>query len=72
MQIYKVDVTEDKFKDMNRRLQAIFTFYIDGASFISVDENWCYFLVYSDNKVIFKIKLLAHCLFYCLRLEEAE
>lgn len=37
---------------MNRRLQALLIFFIDGASFISVDSNWCYFLVYCENKLV--------------------
>jgi len=29
----------------------MFIFFIDGASFISLDGHWSYFLVYSENKV---------------------
>ena len=46
----------------------MFTFYIDGASFIAVDANWCYFLVYSDNKVtlykLINIQLIAYSTAY--------
>ncbi|CDW89701.1 mannose-1-phosphate guanylyltransferase [Stylonychia lemnae] len=48
--IYKIDADNDKFKTMNRRLQAMLIFYIDGASFISLDGNWSYFLVYQGSK----------------------
>ena len=50
-QIYKVEADSEKFAAMNRRLQALFIFFIDGASFISLDGHWSYFLVYNDNKV---------------------
>ncbi|TNV83269.1 hypothetical protein FGO68_gene11080 [Halteria grandinella] len=51
-EVYKVDAQGDKFSATNRRLQALFIFFIDGASFISVDQNWSYFLVYSDNNLV--------------------
>ena len=41
----------EKFREYNRRLQVMFIFFIDGASFISLDNNWYYFLVYTQNEV---------------------
>jgi GNAT superfamily N-acetyltransferase len=33
----------------------MFIFFIDGASFISLDGNWYYFMVYCENKVYFPL-----------------
>jgi hypothetical protein len=43
---------------MNRRLQALLIFFIDGASFIALDGNWSYFLVYSENKVLNQVMVI--------------
>lgn len=40
------------FRDINRRFQAMFHFFIDGASFIDQDPGWHYFICYMDNKVV--------------------
>ena len=40
------------FREINRRFQAIFHFFIDGASFIDNDPGWHYFICYLDNKVV--------------------
>jgi hypothetical protein len=48
--MFKVDLKDKEFKKINTRLQAFFTFYIDGASFISEeDEDWSYFMIYSGK-----------------------
>ena len=50
--IYKVKGDSEYFKEVNRRFQAIFQFYIDGASFIDFDPNWHYFVCYMDHKLV--------------------
>lgn len=40
------------FADKNHYLQALLQFYIEGASFIPVDQRWNYFLVYMDKKLV--------------------
>lgn len=37
---------------MNKHLQALLQFYIEGASFIPVDELWHYFLVYLEGNLV--------------------
>lgn len=48
----KVKGDSGYFKQIDRRFQAMFQFYIDGASFIDDDTNWHYFICYMDNKVL--------------------
>eukprot|EP00347_Sterkiella_histriomuscorum_P014339 403361250 len=50
--IYKIEADHNKFSEINRRLQAMLIFYIDGASFISVDKDWSYFLVYQGPNLV--------------------
>ena len=40
------------FNRHNEHLQALLKFYIESASAIPVDENWYYFLVYMDHKLV--------------------
>lgn len=47
----------------------MFIFFIDGASFIALDNNWCYFLVYCDNKVINLNNIAVDWLFHSLRVK---
>lgn len=52
LKVFKINADHPNFKSMNTHLQALLQFYIEGASFISVDPYWHYFLVYMDNKLI--------------------
>ena len=45
-EVYKAELGDKRFKPLNQQLQALFLFYIDGASFISEDEDWSYFMIY--------------------------
>lgn len=49
--VVKIKGDTDYFKTINKRFQALFQFYIDGASFIDNDPNWHYFVCYMDHKV---------------------
>lgn len=50
--MYKVNAQNKSFMPVNQHLQALLQYYIEGASFIPVDELWNYFLVYLDNKLL--------------------
>lgn len=50
--ITKIKGESEIFKECNRRFQALFQFYIDGASFIDSDPNWQYFICYLDHKIV--------------------
>ena len=50
--VVKVRGDSAYFKEINQRFQALFLFYIDGASFIDQDPNWHYFVCYLDHKVV--------------------
>ena len=52
LKVYKVNAMAKNFRDSNQHLQALLQFYIEGASFIPVDQRWNYFLVYLDNKLM--------------------
>ena len=51
-EIVKIKGDTEYYKDINRRFQAMFQFYIDGASFIDHDPNWQYFVCYMDHRVV--------------------
>ena len=40
------------FKLIHRRFQAVFQFYIDGASYIDEDADCHYFICYMDHRVV--------------------
>ena len=44
--LHKIPVGEKDFKDKQFYLQAILTFFIDGASQIDINEFWNYFILY--------------------------
>lgn len=50
--VYRVNAQQVTFTHLNSHLQAILKFYIESASFIPLDPNWYYFLVYMDNKLV--------------------
>lgn len=50
--VVKVKGGTDYFKMCDRRFQALFQFYIDGASFIDDDSNWNYFIVFLGHRVV--------------------
>lgn len=52
IEVVKIKGDSAYFKQIDRRFQAMFQFYIDGASFIDDDTNWHYFICYMDNKVL--------------------
>ena len=52
LKVYKVNAMHPQFHQLNHHLQALLQYYIEGASFIPVDEMWNYFLVYLDNKLV--------------------
>ena len=52
IEVVKIKGDSKYFKEVDRRFQAIFQFYIDGASFIDDDTNWHYFICYMDNRVV--------------------
>jgi hypothetical protein len=52
LKVYKVNALNSNFSPLNKHLQALLQYYIEGASFIPVDEMWNYFLVYLDNKLV--------------------
>ena len=44
--LHKVCVNEKDFKEKQFYLQAILTFFIDGASQIDINDFWNYFILY--------------------------
>jgi len=52
LEVVKIKGDSSYFKEVDRRFQAMFQFYIDGASFIDDDTNWHYFICYMDNRVV--------------------
>ena len=52
IEVVKIKADSKYFKEVDRRFQAIYQFYIDGASFIDDDNNWNYFICYMDNRVV--------------------
>ena len=52
LKVYKVNSMNAYFNRHNPHLQALLKFYIESASSIPVDENWYYFLVYMDHKLV--------------------
>lgn len=51
-EVYKCDVSCPGFRDYHARLQTFILFYIDGASFIDIDDDrWQFYLVYEKRNV---------------------
>lgn len=50
--IVKVKGDTEFYQSVNRRFQAMFQFYIDGASYIDQDPNWHYFICFMDHKAV--------------------
>ncbi len=50
--VFKVNASHSKFIRQNHHLQALLQYYIEGASFIPLDDIWNYFLVYLDKKLV--------------------
>lgn len=47
--LHKASITEPTFQDRQFYMQAILTFFIDGASIIDVNQFWKYFLLYDQE-----------------------
>ena len=46
-EIYETDIEAPGFRDYHERLQTFILFFIDGASFIDVDDDrWKFYLLY--------------------------
>lgn len=50
--MFKVNASQPNFIRSNTHLQALLQYYIEGASFIPLDDIWNYFLVYLDKKLV--------------------
>jgi hypothetical protein len=50
--VFKVNASHPSFIRQNHHLQALLQYYIEGASFIPLDDIWNYFLVYMDTKLV--------------------
>ena len=44
-EIYTITTKDKEFNKLNNQFQQLFIFFIDGASFIDVDQNWRYFIL---------------------------
>lgn len=60
-EVVKVKGDSDYFKLIHRRFQAIFQFYIDGASYIDEDWDCHYFICYMDHRVVGFTSVLEDC-----------
>ncbi len=51
MQVYHVDILKEKALAENWNFQCVCTFFIDGASFIPIEDNyWSYFTLYERDE----------------------
>lgn len=50
--VFKVNASHPSFIRFNHHLQALLQYYIEGASFIPLDDIWNYFLVFMDKKLV--------------------
>ena len=53
--MYFCDFSVEGFSDYNTRLQILFIFFIDGASFIEEDHNWRVYLLYKKEDGLHKL-----------------
>ncbi|KAI8874711.1 acyl-CoA N-acyltransferase [Backusella circina FSU 941] len=68
-EIYKCDFTNDKFKEYYQRMQVFALFFIEGSSYIDVDdEKWEIYTVFQFKKETDSYDFIGYCNaypFYC-------